>query len=392
MLLQQLFKKYLDETITREELLQLHALMNADYDAGQLDSLLEETLINPRYAVKAGEKDQQDSWEMIFSKISHSDEGAVRGKTVRLYHGKWIGWAASFLLLAGAATFWFTVHHHSQHARLATAAPMAVTDARGKTGAILILSDGSKIGLDSSRNGDLGVQGGVSLRKDNRELSYEKTTAGSNEMVYNTVMTPMGKQFQLVLSDGTRVWLNAGSSIRFPTAFIGSRRNVAVTGEVYFEVSRNEHMPFVARVNQSEIVVLGTSFNVMAYNDESNISTTLVDGAVKVVNGAQELLLKPGEQGNIARKTGRLSMQSIDADQVIAWTRGRLAIGAGDFQVLMRQVARWYDVDVVYQGKVPDISIRGILQRDVPLSTVLEFLGENGIHYKIENRTITILP
>jgi ferric-dicitrate binding protein FerR (iron transport regulator) len=204
--------------------------------------------------------------------------------------------------------------------------------------------------------------------------------------------TPKAKQYRLVLPDGTRVWLNAASSIRFPTAFRGRERRLEVSGEVYFEVAQDKNMPFVVQVDKTEIVVLGTHFDVMDYGDERTINTTLLEGAVKVRNGKQEILLTPGEQGSVERASGKLSSSPVDVDAVIAWTKGRISLANSDLSVLMRQISRWYDVDVKFQGKIPDLHVGGFINRDVDLSTVMEFLGENGVHYRTEGRTITILP
>jgi ferric-dicitrate binding protein FerR (iron transport regulator) len=258
---------------------------------------------------------------------------------------------------------------------------------------VLTLANGNQILLDSSANGVLAQQGDARLLKEEGRLNYHKNgIAGGAAPVYNMVTTPRGRQFKLVLSDGTQVLLNAGSSIRFPTVFAGRERRVEISGEAYLEVAQTAEMPFVIQLNKSEVVVLGTQFNVTDYNDEDNARTTLLEGAVKLRTAAQEMVLRPGQQARMDRVHGHLSSKTVDTDQIIAWTRGRLSFDNTNFADLMRQISRWYDVDVVYKGTVPDIHIGGSLHRNVNLSIVMEFLGANGVHYNISDRTITILP
>jgi ferric-dicitrate binding protein FerR (iron transport regulator) len=204
--------------------------------------------------------------------------------------------------------------------------------------------------------------------------------------------TPRGKQYQILLEDGTKVWLNAASSIRFPAAFVGKERRVEVSGEAYFEVARNKNKPFIVQVNKTEIAVLGTHFDVMGYNDEKTISTTLLEGSVRITSGTQQVLLVPGEQGRMERATGKLSSSQVDVEQIIAWTKGKLCLVNSDFPVLMRQISRWYDVDVIFQGNPPNVHIGGFIHKDINLATVLEFLKGSGVHYTTEGKTITILP
>ncbi|HMI61382.1 MAG TPA: FecR domain-containing protein, partial [Puia sp.] len=201
-----------------------------------------------------------------------------------------------------------------------------------------------------------------------------------------------GREFELVLADGTRVTLNAASTIRFPTTFTGSERRVEVSGEAYFEVTHNEKMPFIVKLNSTEIAVLGTHFDVSDYSDENNVSATLLEGSVKVSNGPQNTLLAPGEQAKLDRTTSVLSRKKVDVDEVVAWTKGRLSFNNSDLPRLMRQISRWYDVDVIFGGNIPNVRIGGFLHRDVNLSTILDYLADNGVHYRTEGKTITILP
>ncbi|RZL98671.1 MAG: DUF4974 domain-containing protein, partial [Pedobacter sp.] len=204
--------------------------------------------------------------------------------------------------------------------------------------------------------------------------------------------TPRGRQYKLQLPDGSLVWLNAASSITFPPMFDSKERNVKVQGEVYFEVAKNAHSPFRVNVNDKETVeVLGTHFNINAYDDELFIRTTLVEGSVKVQHGPMTKLLKPGNQAMLNNAGQLMVSDDVNIEQVIAWMRGQMAINGADLKGLMRQISRWYDVDVVFKGDVPDLRVGGFIRRDVNLSTVLDFLKGNAVKYEFDGKTITIL-
>ncbi|PSL45411.1 FecR family protein [Chitinophaga niastensis] len=393
--LKELFKKYLDETLTPEEFSQLYEMIHAGYDPEVLDELLDGVLSNPDFTVSSGDYDKKEVFASLLAKIEEREvKEVLPTPVIPIYRKRWIavGAAAIIFLLAGSI-YWMLAMRNPSNQLVAEKKQVKFDAPPGRSGAILTLSNGKQIELDNTQNGSLAQQGNTRLLKQGGKLSYKTEDAFADKpmVLYNVVTTPRGRQFQLVLADGTRVWLNAASSIKFPTTFNGKERRVAVSGEAYFEVAHNYNMPFVVQVNKSEIAVLGTHFDVLNYNDENNISATLLEGSIKVTNASQHILLVPGEQGKIERATGELSSKKVDADQVIAWTKGELAISNSDFSGLMRQISRWYDVDVVFQGNVPNVRIGGFLHRDVNLSTVLDFLGENGVRYKTEGKTITIL-
>ena len=260
----------------------------------------------------------------------------------------------------------------------------------GRQGAILTLSNGQRIVLDSAGNGVLTTDAGVRVIRKGGQLSYGGNTA---EVLYNQVVTPKGRKWELTLSDGTRVWLNAASSIRYPLSFVGKERMVEVSGETYFEVAPDKNRPFKINIaGKGNIEVLGTRFDVNAYDDEDAMRTTLLEGSVKVTRGKNSRLLSPGQQAVLDKGTDDVKvMNDVNIDEVMAWRNGRFIFSDMDLKGIMRQLARWYDVDVVYEGKVPEIRVGGIIHNDVYLSTVMEFLGENGVHYKIEGKTITIM-
>jgi ferric-dicitrate binding protein FerR (iron transport regulator) len=212
------------------------------------------------------------------------------------------------------------------------------------------------------------------------------------EVLYNTVSTPRGGQYQLTLSDGSKVWLNASSSLRFPTAFPGTERRVEITGEAYFEVAGNESKPFVVDIaGKGEVEVLGTQFNINAYEDEPAIKTTLLEGKVKVSesNGSQSSVLKPGQQAQLAN--GIRVMDNVDMEEIMAWKTGWFYFDRQELPAIMRQVSRWYDVDVRYEGRISKKSFSGIVGRDNDIKDVLKIMENAGIRFRIEGSSITVL-
>lgn len=265
----------------------------------------------------------------------------------------------------------------------------------GNNKAILTLENGTKLVLDSAKVGNLAKKGKVNIKKSaNGQLIYiidqDNTAITNDPIVYNTISTPRGGQYQVILPDGTKVWLNAASSLKFPTVFAGNQRNVELTGEAYFEVKKNTASPFVVKVNSMQVRVLGTHFNIMAYNDEPAIKTTLLQGAVKLNVDGQSNLLKPGQQGVV--KEGAIRVIDADTDQAIAWKNGFFEFKRASIQDIMKQLSRWYDTEVVYEGKIPDDEFVGKIERNVKLSQVLHILELNNVHFKIENKKITVIP
>lgn len=262
----------------------------------------------------------------------------------------------------------------------------------GGNKATLTLANGSKVILDDVKNGTVSNQGNTKVIKTNGKLAYSADDNEVNGDVYNTLSTPRGGRYQLVLPDGSQVWLNAASSIRFPTAFTGKERTVEITGEAYFEVAKNKALPFVVKVNNSEVRVFGTHFNVMAYNDEAAIKTTLLEGSVQFSNGASSYMLKPGQQSEL-NKSGQVKVLSdVDVDNVIAWKNNLFEFENAGIEDIMRQLSRSYDVDVVYNKKVNDRFFAEIPTTS-KLSEVLKALELTGkVNFDIQGRKIIINP
>jgi transmembrane sensor len=261
----------------------------------------------------------------------------------------------------------------------------------GGNKAVLTLADGSNIILDSTHKGTLVKQGNTKVVQVNMAtLAYHPETESSQQVVYNTLATPLGGQYQLILPDGSKVWLNAASSIHFPTVFKGNERHVTVTGEAYFEVEKNAAMPFTISVKDMEVKVLGTHFNIMAYDDESCMNTTLLEGSVKVSKGNLVNMLVPGQQSSID-KTGTIKVRDADVEEVMAWKNGWFQFNAHDIKTVMRQISRWYNVEVVYEGKIPAGHFTGLVSRNNNISQVLKIMQSAGVRFKIDGRKLIVL-
>lgn len=262
--------------------------------------------------------------------------------------------------------------------------------APGYNGAILTLSDGRKIMLDSTDNTTSIYDDKARIVKQRGSISYNGQ-AGAGQ--YNRITTPAGRQWRLVLPDGTKVWLNAMSSIRYPLVFNGMRREVEISGEVYLEVKHNRNQPFLVKAGGQLIEDIGTAFDVSAYNDETDVKTTLVEGSVRiaVMGTGESLLLHPGQQAS-SDGQGRAGVtDNVDLENVLAWKNGITAFKDADIHAIMRQVARWYNIKVVYDGKISNRLFTGEVMRNANLSDLLKILEESNIRFKINGNTITVL-
>lgn len=300
-------------------------------------------------------------------------------RSARVFRFRLAAAAAVLLLLATGTYFW----QQSSKDKI----PVAVVQdiAPGTDKAILTLADGSRVTLDSSSNQVI-QQGTISILHHGGQLSYDAHDH-SGAVSYNILSTPRGGQFRLTLPDGSRVWLNALSSIRFPTLFEGKQRSVEVQGEAYFEITQDATKPFIVKVNnQTDIEVLGTHFNVNAYTDEAALETTLLQGAVRI----QGITLKPGQQARIGKDAVVKVLDDVNTDQITAWKNGAFNFEDKALPEVMRQLSRWYDVDVVYEGKVPDKIFSGEMGRGLSLAQCLTVLEKMGVHFRIEGRTLIV--
>lgn len=401
-----LLKQYMAKTYSIAEKEELLLYINeAQYDE-QI-----RTWLNASWNTLVGGADQgQDKAKDIFDSIIKADVQEKQTAAVRrIPMLRW--WAAAAVILAiSLAGAW--LFNRSTESVPQVAAHVEKDIEPGKDGAILTLADGSTVVLDSLGNGVVATQGKVQVMFKDGKLAYASegmmAAVAQEPMFYNTMSTPRGRQFQLLLSDGTKVWLNAASSIRFPAFFKGDKREVEVTGEVYFEVAHNPLKPFRVHYNNAlpgeaahngVVEVLGTHFNINAYPDEPEIQTTLLEGSVKVSQGAATAMLKPGQQaavkvepGNKGQAKEDLEVRQANLDQVVAWKDGVFNFHHAGLKSALRQIARWYDVEVVYEKGVPDIEFAGKVQRNLSLMQIMKGLGDEEVHFRVEGRKLIVMP
>lgn len=265
----------------------------------------------------------------------------------------------------------------------------------GKNKALLTLSDGRQISLDDSSAGVLASEGAAKIVKSKDGSITYNGNGKSGEALLNTMVTPRGGEYQLTLPDGTRVWLNAASSITFPTAFKGPERRVSISGEAYFEVAKNASQPFIVSTGTTAVTVLGTSFNINSYTDENVIRTTLIEGSVKVksIAGGQERTITPGQQSGID-PAGGIRVGNVNTDEIIAWKNGLFQFNKTDIPSMMRQVSRWYNVDVRFEGDPAKDLFSGTIPKNTTLSELLTVLETANVRFKfkIEGNQLTVLP
>ena len=323
-------------------------------------------------------------------------------------YARWIA-AASILVVAGITGLYFWNAHKADKAA-SGGVPVATVRKDlppGGNKATLLLGDGSTVNLGAVENGVIRQVAGTRIDKQDGKLVYYAATntgtagaaktggagamkAAAPEM--NTIQTPRGGQYQVVLPDGTRVWLNAASSLTYPTVFTGPDRRVQLNGEAYFEVARKKDQPFLVAAGNMQVNVLGTHFNLMAYDDENAIKTTLLEGAVKVTKGDASYVLQPGQQASLDRSSGTFKLLAVNVDEVVAWKNGVFELGGETIEPVMREMARWYDVDVEYQGKTNE-HFRGTIPRSANASEVFRMLELTGaVHFTIEGKKVIVRP
>lgn len=296
--------------------------------------------------------------------------------------------AACLLMFLSAAGVFFILHrpHVSQH--IAQTVPHDVTPGSNK--AMLTLANGQQIALIGARNGALAKQNNTVINKTaDGQVAYQPGSAEA-ELTYNIMSTPYGGQYTLTLSDGTKVTLNAGSSLKYPVTFIGNERKVELSGEAYFEVAHNAAKPFRVVSRGQTIEVLGTHFNINSYQDEQVIKTTLLEGSVKVSVGNQSVRLKPGQQSQTTDLHIAIK-EDADTEEAVAWKNGLFEFNNASLQQVMQNAARWYDLNVSYEPGAPEIKITGKISRQVNLSELIDLLRFERAKIKVEGKNIKIL-
>jgi len=305
--------------------------------------------------------------------------------------------AASIVLALSLGSYFLIFNKHAKRDSIVKTELPADVPAPKETKAMITLANGHRVSLDSISNGTLATQGAIKVIKiESGEIVYDGSSTSVATVQYNTLYNPRGSRVvNLTLQDGSKVWLNAESSLKYPTAFIGTERRVEITGEAYFEVAHNSAKPFVVQKNAVSVKVLGTHFNVNGYDDEAELRITLLEGSVQVVNKQSSILIKPGQQArvlNIPSGNTNIKVIKVNTDEVMAWKNGLFSFNKVDLQTVLRQLTKWYDVDVEYRGNIPTQTFGGDMERTLSLSQVLKVLEKSEVHFKIEGRKIIIMP
>lgn len=349
----------------------------------ELDKWYQSFSQDEKYATNLKEDQKILFKQSLFDSIEQElDKEIMAGKIRPKRDFNWLAAAAVFLLFTTGGYFYY-FHFKTPTTQIANnKKPDALP---GGNKAVLTLANGQKIILESAKKGNIATQGNATVVKlDSGKLAYN-INGQSKEIALNTMSTQAGGQYQLTLSDGTKVWLNAESSITYPSTFTGTTRNVATTGEVYFEVAKNAAMPFHVKSGNQDIEVLGTHFNVNAYPDETAIKTTLLEGSVKVsqLTTNRSQVIKPGQQA--ALQNNQFNVYEVNTEPIVAWKEGLFRFDHTDIHALMRQFSRWYNVEIVYEGDVKSEPFFGKIERDYTLAQVLKVLELSKTHFRIEN-------
>ncbi|XHR95527.1 FecR family protein [Mucilaginibacter sp. UC70_90] len=369
-----LYEKHLNGTATREE----------------LDILLRYQDDFEMYIIS--EKDDAGSHAEVKRRIFDKLEDNIEQPTVRQI-GKRAWWsvAAAIFLFTTTGLYFLKFNHKPSTATNNTMAAIGHNIKPGTNQATLTLANGKTLILTDSLNGELASQAGVKVSKTKQgEIIYTAAANGDNQAtLYNTLTTKRSEQFQVILPDGSHVWLDAASSLKYPVVFKGDKRMVELTGQGYFEVSHNAAMPFIVKTARTEVQVLGTHFNVSAYEDDQIDKTTLLEGLVRIRNHNSTALLKPGEQA-LSDNKGNLTVNKADVDQEVAWKNGLFDFRKAGIEEIMVKASRWYDINVIYEGKVPDTRLIGKVSRNVDISSLLETLQFEGIKLRVEGKNVIV--
>lgn len=366
-------------------------------------ALVERLRNDPEWVETQVARLQNIDTESIWSKIEIPKKAATILSPIPPslhFRRRWWTYAAvaSIVLVTctGGAWLWLTRHRSNADITPATQTTAATEIKPGGNKAVLTLADGSKIDLGNSTIGVLANQENSKVSKvADGQLAYKATGERSEAMAYNVLSTPKAGQWLLHLPDGTNVWINNASVIRYPVAFTGPDRVVELSGEAYFEVAKDPAHPFKVKIQDGATVdVLGTSFNIMSYSDEPAERTTLVDGSVRVTLNNQSVLLKPDQQSDLGTDHKLNVNSDVNVQSVIAWKDGYFSFDQANIKAVIRQLARWYDLDVEYRGQVEDTEFQGQgrIQRNLPLTAILKGLESEHLHFKLDGQNLIITP
>lgn len=370
-----LYRKFSAQQCSREEAERLLSYFSTSAGNAEMVRLIEQ------YLQHSPELPDDPADETAFLKNEHRlMQHVERDRRVIRFPYRWLTVAALLLVGSAIGIYLFRPAH-----------PLAdpeyiITDMEpGENRATLTLPDGRTVDLSSEQIGII-VGDGITYA-DGSEILVDRQQTTDNRLL--SLSTPKGGQYQVILPDGTKVWLNAASSLRYPSAFVGPERVVELDGEAYFRVSEKSARPFRVISQGQQVNVLGTEFNVSAYHDQGETITTLVTGAVKVQSTSQAVVLQPGRQSRLT-ESGRLVSTQVDPSSYVAWKSGIFYFNRTPFEEVMRQLARWYDIEVIYKGSIPQETFSGKMSRSVRLSSVLKLIKGSGAGLRLQNGQLII--
>ncbi|SMD15218.1 FecR family protein [Pedobacter nyackensis] len=383
-----LLQYYKEDIISEEEWHELQAMIKT----GRFDDQLEDDILISLDS--AGKKDkwtadiEQEIWTGIHAKVDKQSK--------RSGYRLWMAAAATLLIMLSAGLIFYKSKFLPSVKTNTVSNKADILPGGNK--AILTLSNGERRVLtDSTINQLVNQPGGSIIKAANGILVYKANSLSGNsssetgEVVMNNLTTPRGGEFQIILPDGTHVWLNAASSLKFPSSFKG-KRLVELTGEAYFEVAKNKKMPFIVHTKNQEVEVLGTHFNINSYTDELATKTTLLEGSVKISAQGNQKILTPGEQSQLYKNTKAIKVTPVNLEEAVAWKNGYFVFNDEKLENIMRRVCRWYDVDCQFEGKQGELSFIGVVERSKNISSLLKVLELTGnVHFKIEGRKIIVM-
>lgn len=389
--------KHLQGELSPAEQQELEQWLAAAPENEDVFQQLQDPEVTSQLLILAGKVNPDENWGKFLPTIMGLPIERITRQPVRHLYRRIVAAACILAVLSGAYYYflWRTKASVGKDQSLILASESRPI-LPGKNTAVLILDNGRQVLLDSVHNGTpVAVQNGNPIVRQNQVLKYDGSAQPRDKMtgavVYNTLATPRAGQFELELSDGSHVWLNNASSLRYPTTFEEATRTVELTGEAYFSVAKKTGHPFQVKVGDLTIRVLGTEFNVMAYSDENAVRTTLVRGKVAADKKDHRVILQPGEQLAVSA-AGDWSIRPVDTDEVIDWKNGLFHFDHADLPSVLRQLARWYDVEFVFQGAIPDKPVQGQIHRDLTLNQVLEILTDKDVHFVVRGRKIIVTP
>jgi len=376
------------------------------YIAGEASLEEEQRLLNfygsfqkkPK-TVKATDELGENIFGKIQENISSVDEDRYNPS---FYYLKSISIAAIILLFISTGLYFYSNRMISEPEQF-TEIDVRNDILPGYNKAILTLADGSKISLDDAANGLLASQGNIAITKtENGQIVYEKNNVDKSKFIshrsaINTIQTPKGGKYQIRLPDGSKVWLNSASTLIYPTTFAGNERKVQLKGEAYFEIAPNKNVPFRVESDNQIVEVLGTHFNINSYDDEDYVKTTLLEGSVKVIlsSNPNEIsktkLLKPGEQSLTKSSQSGIRIENADTEKAVAWKNGYFKFRNTPIKEIMREIERWYDVELIYEGKIPSDEFTGFISNDVKISAVLKIMEESGgVKFSVKGKKLKV--